>query len=995
MPRWSIPKRWLLLLTLVLRLLFETEHTIFAKTPEQSDLEQRFLRDVQPILKQHCNHCHSGEGAEAKFLTTQFDSAASTMTHWQSWDEAVRRIAEWEMPPQSEPPLSDSERNTLAKWSAEFQQHQAELHRGDPGAIQLRRLNAAEWNNSIRDLVGHDIRAAQDFPVDPANTAGFDNSAESLTMSPGLLDKYALSARFVAEHMLLTPTGVRFAPHPVVTDTDRDRYCVQRIVDFYHQQPTELVPYLIAARDWTNASQHDAPTLEKFALDAGLSPKYFALIISTLRDQTVKYGPLKEIQTRWVQLLNEQLQADEVKQGCEDIRRYIVGQRERLIPPVDNLRAPGGINGGSQPLVLWKNRQMAQNRRSCRRDGFTSDPNTSILSLELRDTFAGLPEEEQVKILRDYEIFCSIFPDKFYVSERGRSHIDPKEAAREAKGRLLSAGFHSMMGFFRDDQPLYDLMLSSAQQQELDRLWDELDFIAQVPVRQYAGHLWFERAEASFLNDPRFDFVRAEDKDAANSEMIRKFASVYTDKLREKNAAGVVIESVEQYFGEMDGRLRKLESDLEQSEEKQLESLLSLLEPIYRRPVTERDRSTVRDYYHAVRSQASSDHRAAMEDTLVFMLLSPEHLYRFDLATESSTPVKLSPPALASRWSYFLWASSPDSTLRQAAESGILENSADMRQQFQRIINDPRFEGMAKEFLGNWLEFRRFETHTGVDRNEFPQFDDELRQAMFAEPIQYFMDLVRRDGKLTSLIDSDYVIVNKTLAKHYGLKNRYERQQDTWQRIENVAEAQRGGLIPMAVFLTQNSPGLRTSPVKRGYWVVRKILGEKIPAPPPNVPELPDSEHDLGDLTLREILEKHREHPSCASCHARFDAFGLLLEGFDPIGRPRQKDLAGHAVSAAAILPDGSQAEGMMGLNHYIMTQRANDFRRNFCEKLVAFALGRSLILSDRLLVDDMLAALEQQDDRIQAAFLVLLQSPQFRMKRSPVMDQEKINVTQ
>ncbi len=170
------------------------------------------------------------------------------------------------------------------------------------------------------------------------------------------------------------------------------------------------------------------------------------------------------------------------------------------------------------------------------------------------------------------------------------------------------------------------------------------------------------------------------------------------------------------------------------------------------------------------------------------------------------------------------------------------------------MLYDAKARGMAREFLGNWLDFRRFDTHNGVDREEFPSFDDRLRQSMADEPIEYFLELLRRNGSIMELLESDHIVVDEVLAKHYGVENYPEASDSPWLRIENAGKLQRGGLLPMAVFLTQNSPGQRTSPVKRGYWVVRKLLGEKIPPPPPNVPELPASEHQLGDLTIRQLL---------------------------------------------------------------------------------------------------------------------------------------------
>jgi Protein of unknown function (DUF1588)/Protein of unknown function (DUF1585)/Protein of unknown function (DUF1592) len=277
-----------------------------------------------------------------------------------------------------------------------------------------------------------------------------------------------------------------------------------------------------------------------------------------------------------------------------------------------------------------------------------------------------------------------------------------------------------------------------------------------------------------------------------------------------------------------------------------------------------------------------------------------------------------------------------------------------------------------------------------VDRDQFPSFDDRLRQSMADEPIEFFLDLIKRNGSIMELLRSNHIVVNEDLAKHYNIANitwddrtsNDDRTSKNWQRIESRGDNHRGGLISMAVFLTQNAPGLRTSPVKRGYWVVRRLLGEQIPPPPPNVPELPASEKQLGDLTLREMLAKHREHASCAGCHNRFDSIGLMLEGFDPIGRPRTLDLGGRTVSTAARLPNGVEATGLHGLQDFILQHRADDFRRHFCRSLLAFALGRTLIIPDDLLVDEMLEQLKANDDRILTAFETIVRSPQFRNKR-------------
>ena len=186
----------------------------------------------------------------------------------------------------------------------------------------------------------------------------------------------------------------------------------------------------------------------------------------------------------------------------------------------------------------------------------------------------------------------------------------------------------------------------------------------------------------------------------------------------------------------------------------------------------------------------------------------------------------------------------------------------------------------------------------------------------------------------------------------------------------------------MSVFLTKNAHSLRTSPVKRGYWVVRQLLGEQIPPPPPEVPELPNDESKLGDLTLRKVLAKHRENSSCAGCHNRFDALGVALEGFGPIGERRTVDLGGRPVQTAALLPDGVERDGLAGLRDYLSQQREAEFIANTCRKLLSYALGRTLIVSDVVLLDQMRDRLENDDYRFVGLIETIVTSPTFLNQR-------------
>src|SRR6516225_11246486 len=206
---------------------------------------------------------------------------------------------------------------------------------------------------------------------------------------------------------------------------------------------------------------------------------------------------------------------------------------------------------------------------------------------------------------------------------------------------------------------------------------------------------------------------------------------------------------------------------------------------------------------------------------------------------------------------------------------------------------------------------------------------------------------------------------------------------EEWVHIEDAQRYGRGGLLPMAVFLTKNAPGLRTSPVKRGYWVVRRVLGEEIPPPPPTVPELPKDEANLGDLTLPQLLARHRADKNCAACHRRFDSVGLVFESFGPIGELRTKDLGGRAVETTATFPDGKDRSGVSGLREYLRDKRQDDFLDNLCRKLFAYALCRTLLPSDQKAIDAIKARLAADNYAFESLVQAIVTSPQFLNKRA------------
>jgi hypothetical protein len=968
----------------------------------ERELDRSFAETVHPFLETYCMACHGEEKQKGKLDLRPYSTREAVAKDYRRWEVVLERLKAEEMPPEEAKQHPNAElRQRVVDWIRAMRKHEAQRQAGDPGPVLARRLSNAEYDYTIRDLTGVDIRPAQEFPVDPANEAGFDNSGESLAMSPALLKKYLEAARRVADHVVLKPDGFVFAPHAVVTESDRDKYGVKRLIDFYQQQSTNYAHYFLAAWRFQHRAALGQPkaALTEFAAADGISPKYLKTIWSTLVGAREKVGPIAALQGIWRELPAPRGNQPELaRSGCERMCEFVEGFRQKLTPEVTNL-AVRGIASGSQPFVLWKDQQFAASRMGCRDDALSLQDLPNVPTEPPLDEMArkalAVPTDQGSRALYEASLrrFCAIFPDAFYVPERGLIFL---KEDKESKGRLLSAGFHLMTGYFRDDAPLSALVLDESQQRELNRLWDEFHFITLDSIRQYKDYIFFERAEPPrFMQGAEFDFARSEDKDSISEAKIKQLAAAYLAKARGNGGAGAAITAIEDYFNNISATIRWIERAQQASEPKHLDALQNFAERAFRRPLSPPERDEWVAFYRTLRARNGLNHEEAFRDTITSILMSPSFCYRVEPAEtvdrpyspESTTTRRkvqpLSDYALANRLSYFLWSSMPDAELLARARAGDLHRPKVLLAQTRRMMQDDRIRRLATEFGGNWLDFRRFEEHNAVDRERFKTFNNELRAAMFEEPIRFFVDVVRRDRSVLDFLNANDTFVNPALARHYGMPAS-DFPSNEWRHVEDARDYGRGGLMPMSVFLTKNAPGLRTSPVKRGYWVVRRLLGEQIPPPPPQVPELPTDEGTLGDRTLRAVLARHREDKSCAGCHARFDGLGLVFEGFGPIGERRERDLGGHPVETRATFPGGSEGAGLEGLRHYLNESRREEFIDNLCRKMLAYALGRTLLLSDDVTIDNMRARLAANGHRFSNLVETIVTSPQFLTRRVP-----------
>lgn len=398
----------------------------------------------------------------------------------------------------------------------------------------------------------------------------------------------------------------------------------------------------------------------------------------------------------------------------------------------------------------------------------------------------------------------------------------------------------------------------------------------------------------------------------------------------------------------------------------------------FRRPATENELTRLVKYVGIAEKQGESFERGiqlAVQATLV----SPYFLFRVEkpAAPNAGKSVNLSSYEIASRLSYFLWSSMPDEELLQAAAKNTLQNPDTLAYHARRMLKNPKAKALTENFASQWLQLRKLTIIT-PDKGLFPTFTPELRQSMKQETELFFETVVKEDRSILEFLDGSFTFVNGELAKHYGIPNVEGKE---FQRVQ-LANGQRLGVLTHASILTVTSNPTRTSPVKRGKWVLENILGTPPPPPLPGVGELADDKKDGKPLvgTLRQRMEQHRKNTICASCHSRMDPIGFGMENFNAVGQWRERD-GSDKIDSSGTLPGGQSFQGPVQLIK-LLKGKQELFVRNFADKMLTYALGRGLERTDRCHVDSVVKSMKQNNLRFSAVINAIVQSDAFRKRR-------------
>ena len=402
------------------------------------------------------------------------------------------------------------------------------------------------------------------------------------------------------------------------------------------------------------------------------------------------------------------------------------------------------------------------------------------------------------------------------------------------------------------------------------------------------------------------------------------------------------------------------------------EVLSRFLKRVWRRPVSPQEVDQFMGLFDRYRPQFET-FEEAMVEVLATALSSAEFLYLTQRETTDATPspAQISQLELATRLSIFLWSSIPDAELLELAEQGRLREPAVLNAQVQRLLADPRSQRFSRHFVEQWLGLERISSVSHLAA------DDPLRGAMLTEPVAYFEEVLKHNLSVMDFLHSDYAVVNERLAAHYRIPEVYGPH---FRRVTITPETNRGGLLTSAVIMTINSDGTDSHPLKRGVWMLKRILDDPPPPPPPSVPEVDLTDPEILKMTLKERIINHRNQPACYSCHSRIDPWGIAFEHYDALGAYRTH-VKNQPVDASSELFNRQTLSGIDGLKRYLLTDRQDQFARAMVHKMLAYALGRPLSFGDSAEIDTLTAQFRQRGDGLNDLVLLIITSDLFNSK--------------
>jgi mono/diheme cytochrome c family protein len=916
---------------------------------------------VRSFVDRHCLACHDASTARAGFRIDQLGTDFAQGNTADLWKEVMDKINSGQMPPKAKPRPDAKEAFAVASWVAGKLRETEAAAQGAGGRVPMRRMNRVEYANTVRDLFSLDDnfarRIEKELPAD-GKVGGFDRGAAGLFMDEGQLEKYVAVANIVLDD------GI-FAEQPVVQKLSYDG----RTERYVHGLLT--------------AYQDEAGAYVETSVPS---------VIAKLKE------PLS-----WIPQEN-------FDQYASKNRRYVThGVYDWEIK-----------NEGVEYLSSSRFYPVEWGRKGVTRDGW-------YRFRVKAGAFSGADEEAQ----KDVRLTVKYAEGSPIEALQTRVIDAPLDAPREYEFLMyLQLGPPGMNRSFRVSWDFGDRKEAVIE----NPVYREVQW-KQVIV---GGEIARAKSEKKSEQEIELLKKKLETTIAAATESRKTFEGphwVYNPKLDIAKRPRLWLGKMEWEGPIVDwpppGRKTLLFAGEDREDDVYLREIFAKFLPLaYRRTVSDEELDRVVDWTLKSKAERGLSFKLAVREGLKNVLCSPKFLYLGSeellpaavaelssastepaqasaeaaaAAAEPSPPSAKSPPAaksssvplpspgpqpiddwqFASRLSYLLWSSAPDAELYRLAEQNKLRNPAVLRVQVKRMIADPKGREFVRSFAGQWLSVRDFENGNPPNRDFYKFYDDALRDSSKREPLEFFDEVLRQDLPITNFLDSDFLVVNERLARHYGIEG---VEGDQFRRVPAPADGRRGGVLGMSGVLTYLADGTRTLPVRRATWVLDTLWNEPVPPPPPNAGDLPANKGK--PLSVRARLDEHRRSENCASCHVRVDPFGMALENYDATGmwRDRQNgegmrgDKYSPALDVSGELPGGVKFTTVQDYKAALVAQKQT-FVKGFTEKLLCYALGRPIVYGDHLTVDEIIAAAAKNEYRLQEFVQAIVADRAFQTK--------------
>jgi Protein of unknown function (DUF1592)/Protein of unknown function (DUF1588)/Protein of unknown function (DUF1587)/Protein of unknown function (DUF1585)/Protein of unknown function (DUF1595)/Planctomycete cytochrome C len=888
--------------------------------------------NIRPFIQNHCVDCHDADSARAGFRIDLLSADFTAGNNASLWKEVMDKINGGEMPPKKKPRPDAKEAFRVTSWVAQQLNETTKIAQGAGGRVPMRRMNRVEYANTVRDIFSLEEhfarRIEKELPSD-GEVGGFDRGGASLFMDEGQLTRYMAVADLVLDEAIFIekPDVKKFTWNAL-----NEKY-----VHGINAASKDATGEVIDTNPPPGVVATFKEPLAKISVDKGLDVNQSTGKVN----RYVPHGPFY-----WT-----------AKNGGIEYLAGTIGW------PAGNLRIPFHAEDWGKKGVNRDGWYRFRIKAGAFKGGGKEEQKEVRLFVEYG---LGSP----IEVLQSAVIDAPLDAPKEYVFmmylqagspgmfrswrigwDNGKKDVvitNPLYRDVQAKPGILADWLGQAIGQKKPAEFIADLKKQS-----------EVALVAALENRKnFAGPMW--------IYDPKFDI--------ANRPRLW---------IGEMNWEGPIVEwpskARQTLFFAGEGR----------ADDAYLREIFARIVPIaYRRPAAASEIERMVTWTLKNKAARALTFNQAVREGVKNLLCSPAFLY---LGSESQVAAPSAAPAtgpkpindwqLASRLSYLLWSSAPDQELFKLAAAGKLHDPSVMRAQVKRLLADRRSTEFVRNFAGQWLSVRNFENGNPPSRNFYRQYDDALRDSSKREPLEFFQEVLQKNLPLTNFLDSEFLVIDERLAKHYGIEGVVG---ENFRRVPAPADGRRGGVLGMAGLMTFLADGTRTLPVRRATWVLDKLWNQPVPPPPPNAGELPAIKGQ--QLTVRERLDQHRLSENCASCHTRVDAFGLALENYDAVGmwRDRQNgegmqgDKGSPLLDVSGQLPDGSAFKTVQEFKAALLVQK-KVFARAFVEKFLCYSLGRPIVYGDHVVVDQITAQAAAHDYRLQEVIQATVASSLFQ----------------